>query len=168
MPYRRFGTNIPVPSSGVRLFTVEVGSDRQCRNVRKQSPLHTRCVTGQKRTVPGFVFEFYFIFFGMQLSRCDLEATRDGGRCALCALVWSVLCWVHDGETVPCRGLTLTGRDRHTSEWQAAATNSAYCIQRRFGIQQFYVRPTLYLCVLCGSENKQRLFPYTALTDWFL
>jgi len=23
----------------------------------------------------------------------------------------------------------------------------------------------LYLCVLCGSENKQRLFPYTALTD---
>jgi len=27
---------------------------------------------------------------------------------------------------------------------------------------------TMYLCVLCGSENKQRLFPYTALTDWFL
>ena len=27
---------------------------------------------------------------------------------------------------------------------------------------------TVYLCVLCGSENKQRLFPYTALNDWFL
>jgi hypothetical protein len=27
---------------------------------------------------------------------------------------------------------------------------------------------TVYLCVLCGSENKQRLFPYTALTVWFL
>jgi len=27
---------------------------------------------------------------------------------------------------------------------------------------------TVYLCVLCGSENRQRLFPYTALTDWFL
>ena len=26
----------------------------------------------------------------------------------------------------------------------------------------------MYLCVLCGSENKQRLFPYTTLTDWFL
>ena len=26
----------------------------------------------------------------------------------------------------------------------------------------------VYLCVLCGSENKQRLFPYTALTDWFV
>jgi DNA-directed RNA polymerase subunit RPC12/RpoP len=31
-----------------------------------------------------------------------------------------------------------------------------------------YVLPTLYLCVLCGSENKQRLFHCTALTDWFL
>jgi len=25
---------------------------------------------------------------------------------------------------------------------------------------------TVYLCVLFGSENKQRLFPYKALTDW--
>ena len=37
---------------------------------------------------------------------------------------------------------------------------------RQFNIQQFYVLPTqLYLCVLCGSQNKQRLFPYTTLTD---
>jgi len=27
---------------------------------------------------------------------------------------------------------------------------------------------TVYLRVLCGSENKQPLFPYTALTDWFV
>jgi hypothetical protein len=27
---------------------------------------------------------------------------------------------------------------------------------------------TMYLCVLCGSENKQRLFHCAALTDWFL
>ena len=25
---------------------------------------------------------------------------------------------------------------------------------------------TVYLYVLCGTENKQQLFPYTALTDW--
>jgi len=25
----------------------------------------------------------------------------------------------------------------------------------------------MYLCVLYGSENKQKLFPFTALTDWF-
>jgi len=27
---------------------------------------------------------------------------------------------------------------------------------------------TLYLCVLCGSQNKQRLFRYTELTGWFV
>ena len=27
---------------------------------------------------------------------------------------------------------------------------------------------TVHLFVLCGSENKQRLFPYTVLTEWFL
>jgi len=26
----------------------------------------------------------------------------------------------------------------------------------------------VYLCVLGGSQNKQRLFPRTTLTDWFL
>ena len=32
----------------------------------------------------------------------------------------------------------------------------------RFNIQQLYVLPTLYLCVLYLSENKQRLVPLTA------
>jgi len=27
---------------------------------------------------------------------------------------------------------------------------------------------TVYLRVSCGSQNKQRLFPYTPLTDWFV
>jgi len=39
----------------------------------------------------------------------------------------------------------------------------------QFNIQQFLRSAhTVYLCVLCGFENKQLLFPYTALTDWFL
>ena len=42
----------------------------------------------------------------------------------------------------------------------AVRTESLYIILRS--------AHTVYLCVLCGSENKQRLFPYTALTDWFL
>ena len=25
---------------------------------------------------------------------------------------------------------------------------------------------TVYLCVLYGTQKKERLFPYTALTDW--
>jgi len=46
---------------------------------------------------------------------------------------------------------------------------SGYYMYRQFNIQQFCFLPhTVYLCVLCGSQNKQRLFPYTALTDWFL
>jgi len=27
---------------------------------------------------------------------------------------------------------------------------------------------TVHVCDLYGSQNKQRLFPYTALTDWLL
>jgi hypothetical protein len=39
----------------------------------------------------------------------------------------------------------------------------------RFNIHQFYVLPTQCIYMfLCESENKQWLFPYTALTDWFL
>jgi hypothetical protein len=41
---------------------------------------------------------------------------------------------------------------------------SGHYMYHQFNIQQFYV----LRFVLCASENKQRLFPYTALTDWFL
>ena len=46
---------------------------------------------------------------------------------------------------------------------------SCYCAYRQVehsAILRF--AHAVYLCVLCGYENKQRLFPYTALTDWFL
>ena len=38
----------------------------------------------------------------------------------------------------------------------------------RFNTKILRSAHTVYLCVLCGFENKQRLFHYTALTDWFL
>ena len=34
-------------------------------------------------------------------------------------------------------------------------------MHQQFNIQQLYVPPTLYLCVLYLSENKQRLVPLT-------
>ena len=38
----------------------------------------------------------------------------------------------------------------------------------QFNIQQLYVLPhTVYLCVLCGSQNKQLLFSYTAYMTGF-
>jgi len=45
---------------------------------------------------------------------------------------------------------------------------SGHYMNRQFNIQPFHVQRPLYLFVLCGSQNKQPLFPYTALTDWFV
>ena len=39
---------------------------------------------------------------------------------------------------------------------------TGYVMHHQFNIQQLYVLPTLYLCVLYLSENKQRLVPLTA------
>ena len=39
---------------------------------------------------------------------------------------------------------------------------TGYVTHQQFNIQQLYVLPTLYLCVLGLSENKQRLVPLTA------
>jgi hypothetical protein len=43
---------------------------------------------------------------------------------------------------------------------------TGHVMHHQFNIQQLYVLPTLYLCVLYLSENKQQLLPLTALTDW--
>jgi len=32
----------------------------------------------------------------------------------------------------------------------------------------WYFEKSVCLCVLCGSQNQQPLFPYTTLTDWFV
>ena len=58
-----------------------------------------------------------------------------------------------ESETLDCGGFNHLSLNGHY-------------IYRQFKIQQFYVLPTQ--CVLCGSENKQRLFHCTALTGWFL
>ena len=39
---------------------------------------------------------------------------------------------------------------------------TGHVMHQQFNIQQLYVLPTLYLCVLYLSENKQRLVPFTA------
>jgi len=43
---------------------------------------------------------------------------------------------------------------------------SGHYMYQQFNIHKFYVLPTH--CLLYGSENKQRIFPYATLTDWFL
>jgi hypothetical protein len=39
---------------------------------------------------------------------------------------------------------------------------TGYVMHQHFNLQQLYALPTLYLCVLYLSENKQRLVPLTA------
>jgi hypothetical protein len=59
----------------------------------------------------------------------------------------------------------------HSIKWLVFITETecVYCAVRT-GSLYIILRSahTVYLCVLCGSQNKQRLFPYTALTDWLL
>jgi hypothetical protein len=54
--------------------------------------------------------------------------------------------WHHKNKTSSVNLLKPTGHVTH----------------QQFNIQQLYVLPTLYLCVLYLSENKQRLVPLTA------
>ena len=39
---------------------------------------------------------------------------------------------------------------------------TSHVMHQQFNIQQLYSLPTLYVCVLYLSENKQRLVPLTA------
>ena len=41
-------------------------------------------------------------------------------------------------------------------------TPTGHVMQQQFNIQKLYALPTLYLCVLYLSENKQGLVPLTA------
>jgi len=52
--------------------------------------------------------------------------------------------------------------------WSLYVPHSGHYMYRQFNIQQFYVLPTQCICVFCvGSQNKQRLFPYTTLTGFY-
>jgi hypothetical protein len=49
-----------------------------------------------------------------------------------------------------------------------AVVNEVLNLQVPFNVKKFYVVPTLLLCVLYGSQNKQQLLPYKTLRDRFL
>jgi len=54
-------------------------------------------------------------------------------------------------------------------QWSLYVPYSGHYMYRQFNIQQFYVLPTQCIYVFCvDMRTKQRLFPYTTLTDWFL
>ena len=58
---------------------------------------------------------------------------------------------------------------KRTGENSTLLRPSGHYMYHQFNIQQFYVLPTHCIYVfLCGSQNKQPLFPYTTLTNWFV
>ena len=60
-------------------------------------------------------------------------------------------------------------KDRRTAETKDTDYNekiyllkpTGHVMHQQFNIQQLYVLPTLYLCVLYLSENKWQLLPHT-------
>ena len=64
------------------------------------------------------------------------------------------------------RVLSILFLDRRLAERTPSVFNllkpTGHVMHQQFDIQQLYVLPTLYLCVLYLSENKQRLVPLTA------
>ena len=82
---------------------------------------------------------------------------------AVCTAQWSLYV-THSGHCMYRIVVTVC-----TAQWSLYVPHSGHYMYRQFNIHKFYVLPTqLYLCVLCGSQNKQPLFPYTTLTVWFV
>jgi hypothetical protein len=58
---------------------------------------------------------------------------------------------------------TTTNNNNNNNSWFSCVEHTT-----RFHIKKLYVVPTLPLCVLYGSQNKQQLLPYETLRDRFL
>jgi len=96
------------------------------------------------------------------------------------SVVW-VVCSVLIQQSINLEINLLTNQDSRTRTWnwpgqsvsgrlhKAAGFIELYYMYRQLKAEQLYNLPTqLYFCVVCEYENKQRLFPYTTLTDWIL
>ena len=71
----------------------------------------------------------------------------------------SVLCDFYKNSKYVCVYYGALYRDRFVIN---LLKPTGYVMHQQFNIQQLYVLPILYLCVLYLSENKQRLVPLTA------
>ena len=76
-----------------------------------------------------------------------------------CRLQWLSECWSYQRcirQSFPYRGITPCHPRFKTIN---LLKPTGHVMHQQFNIQQLYVLPTLYLCVLYLSENKQRLVP---------
>ena len=97
---------------------------------------------------------FYLLLFRLKNIHNEYQKLFTVGT--ICTAQWSLYV-PHSGHFMYRTVVTLC-----TAQWSlyvppgSTFRNSTFCPH------------SMYLCVLCGSQNKQLLFPYTALTDWFL
>jgi len=71
--------------------------------------------------------------------------------------------FIETNQLMLCRGITALCLESIRQAVQQYVLNpTCYVMHHQFNIQQLHVLPTLYLCVLYLSENKQRLVPLTA------
>ena len=68
------------------------------------------------------------------------------------SVILNILTYVVRVQLLICNEIILFGHLKPTG----------HVMHQQFNIQQLYALPTLYLCVLYLSENKQRLVPLTA------
>jgi hypothetical protein len=117
--------------------------------------LHFLCFLSTKNI---FFLRFRFDSLGWWSSRpVNSSVTQNGSVC--CVIVNILL-----GNKTRILVTTLPGRGwipRHNRRLNLLKP-TGHVMQQQFNTQQLYTLPTLYLCVLYLSENKQRLVPRTA------
>ena len=124
---------------------------------------HVFAVSHSRITLP-----FYTLYSEMRTASLNKPQIRW--------LVWSSGMWgnlIQKSHLFSMQSVSWPTYEHHPTCWQvsflcSSLEPSGYYIYRN--VEHSLIPPsahTVYLCVLCGSENKQRLFPYTALTDWF-
>jgi len=90
---------------------------------------------------------------------------RDISFCKRCYSYGGLKCWL---IIVNFNVLKPSGHYMYR-QWSLYVQPTSHYMYHQFNIQQFYVLPTQCICVFCVAlRTKQRLFPYTALTDWFV
>ena len=73
-----------------------------------------------------------------------------------------IKCRLKNVEMIPKLWVSLFMYPDHKDREFKLFKPHGHVMHQQFNIQQLYALPTLYLCVLYLSENKQRLVPLTA------
>ena len=98
---------------------------------------------------------------------CARNERRVGSRSVKNYLLWNVTSYCVPRFRKEAVLSSSKGKERKRNVYAISKgiillNSTGYVMHQQFNIQQLYVLPTLYLCVLYLSENKQRLLPLTA------